>query len=142
MKRKGPRRDINKELFWRGILREHRQSAENIRDFCRKKGLTEPSFYAWRREIKRRGSAKGGRIAKASRPNPARMVRLSASKPVKRRTIAAAFLPVRISNGITVPPSTASVECHLPSGAVLRLPAAMEAVNIAAIVHAWEQGPC
>ena len=38
MNRKGPPRDLKKELFWRGILRQHRESGLNIRDFCRKKG--------------------------------------------------------------------------------------------------------
>jgi transposase-like protein len=61
MKRKGPARDLKKELYWRGILRQHRQSGLTIRDFCRKQGLTESLFYAWRREVKHRRPAKGGR---------------------------------------------------------------------------------
>jgi hypothetical protein len=53
MKRKGPRRDAGKERCWRGVIRAQRQSGQSIRESCRANGLREPTFYAWRQELKR-----------------------------------------------------------------------------------------
>jgi hypothetical protein len=138
MNRKGPPRDLKKELFWRGILRQHRESGLNIRDFCRKKGLAEPLFYAWRREIKRRGRL---RTRKAPQNTATRLTRPSLAKAVKAKANDAAFLPVKLS-GIAMSPSFEAVECVLPGGTVLRCPFNMEPAAIAALVHAWERGRC
>lgn len=137
MQRKGPSRDLKKERNWREIFGEHRRSGLTIRDFCRKKGLTEPLFYAWRREIKRRGRL---RTARAVRPGSAKAVRPGFSKTAKPKGDGAAFVSVKLSN--VAPASADAVECHLPSGAVLRMPPSMEPAAVAALVHAWEQGRC
>lgn len=48
------RRDGGLERAWRGRLRAWRRSGLDGRAFCRGEGLSEASFYAWRREIARR----------------------------------------------------------------------------------------
>ena len=40
MKWKGPRRDAEKERFWRRAVRRQRQSGRSIRDYCRENGLS------------------------------------------------------------------------------------------------------
>jgi transposase len=124
MKRKGPQRDREKEQFWRKAVRQQQQSRQSIRDYCQEQALSEPSFYAWRREIQRRYKP---------RPRPRRIGPPSRS---------AAFVPVRLSAVPPVPPGPAAVEVALPSGAVLRLPPGTEPQTIAAVVHAWEHRPC
>lgn len=144
MKHKGPARDLRKEEYWRGIFRQHRRSGLTIRDFCRKQGLTEPLFYAWRREVKRRDQPSVGarlRIRRASRPTSASSVRSSPLKTVKPKSHGAAFVPIRLSD-VARSPSSEAVECHLPSGTVLRCPPSMEPAAVAALVRAWEQGRC
>lgn len=47
-------RDSGREHFWRQTLLQWRRSKLNVRDFCSEKGLSEPSFYSWRRELARR----------------------------------------------------------------------------------------
>lgn len=54
-KSKNRRRDDGKERVWRARISRWRQSGLTIREFCRRNGLSEPSFYAWRRELTRRG---------------------------------------------------------------------------------------
>ena len=58
MKKKRSRRDLAKERFWRGTLREQANSGQSVRAFCRERQLTEAAFYFWRRELKQRESQK------------------------------------------------------------------------------------
>lgn len=48
------KRSGEKERFWRSMLRRQRQEGVSIREFCRRNSLSEPSFYAWRRELNNR----------------------------------------------------------------------------------------
>jgi transposase-like protein len=47
-------RDPGKERFWRRTLNQWRRSGLSIRDFCRWQGLSESSFYFWRRTLDER----------------------------------------------------------------------------------------
>lgn len=44
----------SKERFWRTMVRQWRSSGLSVRDFCAEQGLSEPTFYAWRRTIAQR----------------------------------------------------------------------------------------
>ena len=39
------------ERFWRAAVRQWRGSGLSVRAYCEKYGLSEPSFYAWRRRL-------------------------------------------------------------------------------------------
>ncbi len=65
---KGPYRDTEKEAFWRKTLKEQADGGQSVRAFCRARGLTEPSFYAWRRAIAERDGKHGSRDARTKRP--------------------------------------------------------------------------
>ena len=54
MKRTGLGRYLVKEQWWRAVMDRQRASGLSIRGFCRGEKLSEPSFYAWRRELLRR----------------------------------------------------------------------------------------
>lgn len=49
-------RDPGKERFWRRMLRQWRSSGLSVRAFCRSRGLSEPSFYSWRRVLAQRAT--------------------------------------------------------------------------------------
>lgn len=51
------RRSIDKEQFWRGKMRQFRSSGLSVRAFCEEQGLSQPSFYAWRRTLVARDKA-------------------------------------------------------------------------------------
>ncbi len=57
MMTKGPARDVRKEARWRKLIGEAARSGLSIRGFCRRRGLDESQFYAWRRELKGRDEA-------------------------------------------------------------------------------------
>jgi hypothetical protein len=44
----------NKERFWRRQMRRWRTSGLSARAYCAEQGLSEPSFYAWRRRLAER----------------------------------------------------------------------------------------
>ena len=53
----GKPRDARKEQQWRQRIQEWRASGLSVRAFCARRGLAEPSFYAWRKELQRRDAA-------------------------------------------------------------------------------------
>lgn len=55
--RSGRRVSEVKERFWRGHVTRQRATRLTIREYCGEHGLSEPSFYSWRREIARRDRA-------------------------------------------------------------------------------------
>lgn len=51
------RGESERSLFWRGHVEAHRKRGGSVRGYCRAQGLSEPSFYAWRKRLF--GSARG-----------------------------------------------------------------------------------
>jgi transposase-like protein len=50
-----PRKDsAEMELRWREILDRQGNSGLSVRRFCASEGISEPSFYAWRKKFRRR----------------------------------------------------------------------------------------
>jgi transposase len=54
----GKPRDERKEQIWRERIRDWQDSGLSVRSFCARLGLSQPRFYAWRRELQRRDSEK------------------------------------------------------------------------------------
>ena len=42
-----------KERFWRSMVEEQRRGGLTVRAFCRERGISEPSFYSWRKKLQR-----------------------------------------------------------------------------------------
>jgi transposase-like protein len=53
----GRRPDAGREAFWRRLVAGQPTSGRSIRDWCIQHGVSEPSFYAWRKELARRNAA-------------------------------------------------------------------------------------
>ena len=76
----GRNRNPGKERFWRRMVREWRRSGLCVRAFCAQHGLSEPSFYAWRRIV-------------AERDQESAQVR---AKPERDGDDAPVFVPLRV----------------------------------------------
>ena len=50
-------RDPAKEALWRKRLKRFSASGLSVREFCKREGVTESAFYAWRRTIGERDGA-------------------------------------------------------------------------------------
>jgi len=92
-------RKKSRELHWRGVLKQQSTSGLSIAAFCRKKSISQPSFYAWRRKFR---DQKPSRTKHNSSTNLSRADHNTHSSPK--------FLPVRI--GGTPAPTTLRI--HLP----------------------------
>ena len=82
-KESGPQRDLRKEKFWRKLVDGFNPERTTVRQWCADHGVSEPSFYGWRRELKRR-DGEG-----TPRPRPKQRVQLL---PVKIAPSSAAML--------------------------------------------------
>lgn len=129
MARRG-QRDRRKERFWRQVLRQWRRSGQSVRAFCAAQGLTEPSFYFWRRTLTQRQQAR-------RQPRPA-------SESARRPRLhdgdspdggQPTFVPVRV-----LAPA-AALEVVLGCGRVIRVPADFDAATLRQLLVLLEQTP-
>lgn len=74
----GKPRDARKEQQWRRWIEAWRASGLSVRAFCARHGLAPPSFYAWRRELRRRDAEQPAfvpvRVLGAEGPVPGRSI--------------------------------------------------------------------
>jgi hypothetical protein len=122
----GPQRNADKERFWRGCIVRWRNSRLSVREFCRREALSEPSFYAWRRELARREASQT-----PPRPAAQRRSRQTRKPP--------AFVPVQV----VAPRSTGcSIEIVLPRGRRVRVQPGFDRVTLEAVLDLLERRPC
>ena len=108
----GKPRDPHKERFWRRMLRQWRRSGLSVRAFCEQHGLSQPSFYAWRRTL------------------------------AQRQAHTVAFVPVEVRTDSLTPPSAAAagLELVLPGGRVLRIGPAFDAPTLRRLLALLQEG--
>jgi len=46
----------SKPEYWRKLIAEQEGGGQKVRPFCRERGITEPSFYYWRKRLRKRES--------------------------------------------------------------------------------------
>lgn len=123
-------RGREKERFWRGIVRRQRVSGMSVREFCRIEGLSEPSFYFWRRELPRRRRRSGG--SERTRPAGAAGGRAPGAASSRSPRGAAAFVPVVVSDAA----AAAVVEIVLSDLTIVRVPPGCDRRTLALVLAA------
>lgn len=73
-------RSSERERFWRSMVDQQRQAEQTVREFCREKDLSEPSFYAWRRKLKQRAAELSAHAASGMRRTGGPRARGAASR--------------------------------------------------------------
>ena len=53
------RRDPGREQYWRGVVSAWQASGLSVREFSRRRQVSEASLYGWRRELLRRDEQSG-----------------------------------------------------------------------------------
>ena len=108
------RRSVEKEAYWRGQLDQQVVSGLSVRGWCRDNGVSEPSFYMWRREVRKRDLERG-----LSNRNPA-------ERGVQGRLSEAAVTPGFVAvdvvtSGAVLADREAKLEIAVAGGVVIRL---------------------
>ena len=117
------RRNGMKERFWRRAVAEHQRSGLTIREFCARRGFSEPSFYAWRREL----ALRDGRARQEAPP----------------RAAEANATPRFISLKLAAEPATpVMIEIVTRGGHTLRVPPGVDRQTLAAVWAVLESQPC
>jgi transposase-like protein len=122
------RRDVEKEQFWRLAVEEQQRSGLGVREFCRRESVSEPSFYAWRRELRRRDGD-----ARQASPRQTRQARQAAKHARK-------LVPVEVVDRSKVHPraqqgaAMQAIEIVTPGGWRLRLAADIEPARLRAVL--------
>lgn len=114
-------RDRSKERFWRRAIRRWQRSGLGVRSFCAAEGLSEPSFYAWRRELARRDQEAASDVA--------------------------AFVPVRVRADVAPAPpdvesaSTPTIDLVVANGRRLCVPAGFDPAMLRQLLVIVEESP-
>jgi hypothetical protein len=103
-------RDRDRESHWRTILARWRSSQLSVRAFCRAEGLSEPTFYAWRRKLDQ---------AESKEP---------------------AFLPVHVVADLVEPPVIPGIEIILANGRCLRVQPGFDPTTLVKLIDLLEAG--
>jgi transposase-like protein len=103
-------RDLGREPHWRRVLARWRRSGLSVRAFCRAEGISEPSFYVWRRKLDQ-----------ADHKKPA-------------------FLPVQVVTEGAKQPATRDIEIVLANGRCLRVGPGFDPHTLVTLVDLLEAG--
>jgi transposase-like protein len=137
MARRGARRDLGKERFWRRMLRLWRRSGRSVRAFCGEHDISEPSFFAWRRTLAERDRQRTRRSERRRRESKASAGgddRPSTSKADQQP----AFVPLRVVATASQRPGTA-FKVVLKGGRVVRVPAHFDAASLRQLLVILEE---
>jgi len=101
-----------REQFWRDLIARQQRSDQPIAAFCRDRGVSQPSFFSWRKRL-----------------------RLHNGRP------SSPFLPVEIdlSSPLAHP---APIEILLPSGACVRVRPGCDRQTLETVLAVLEPSPC
>ena len=115
MGRRRGERDVGKERFWREMVRRWQRSGATIREFCAEHGLSEPSFYGWRRELAKRDEE--------ARERPARTNARSVRRPANG-------LPVFVPLQVTPTEPASALEVVVGAGRIVRVAPGFDAATL------------
>jgi len=117
-------RNPAKEDFWRGLLRLWRQSGLSGRQFCAQQGVSEASFYAWRRVIARRDRQQASARKWAA---------------VDRPTSGPAFVPLALPSSTETAPA---IEVVVRRQRVVRVAPGFDAETLRQLLRLLEEPSC
>lgn len=126
------RRNEEKERFWRQVVGGHAGSGLSVRQYCTDRGVSEPSFFAWRRELTQRDAA-------ANKPARSSQRRASA-RAMSRRPAPPRFAQLQIAPGDLA--SGACIEIVLPAGIRIRVPRGVCQDTLSNVLGALGRRPC
>ena len=124
--------DRDKEQFWRQMFARWRASGLSIATFCEDAGLSQQSFYRWRRLLRQR----------TSRLHQQRQPQAVDAATEKAATAIAQPLPLFVPLAVESIAAAAVLEVVVRGGRVIRVPAGFDAPTLAQVLAVLEGQPC
>jgi transposase-like protein len=109
---KAKKTDTDQRQFWQMVLETFKTSGLSVRQFCKQEGLSEPSFYSWRKRL--------------SVPQK--------SGPAKEPTPSDSFIQVSVPAA-----KPGALELILASGHKLHIPSDIDPVFLTGVLSAVKQ---
>ena len=122
-------RDAAKESWWREQVRAQAQGGLSVRAYCRQQQLSEPSFYAWRKELARRDQER--QPSAPTPPSPATNVR-------DRKATRPTFTEVLLTSPAAVSP----IEIVLAAGQRIVVAPGFDSPTLQAVLEVLERPRC
>jgi hypothetical protein len=116
----GHERDLKRERFWRKALARRERSGLTVKELCAQEDLVATTYQHWRRELARRDAQ-----------------RTAVHSPRRRRSIAPAFVPVKLAESGTG--TIYPAEILLPTGVTLRLAANIDRATLSTLLVALHE---
>jgi hypothetical protein len=118
----------SRETHWRSVFQEHAESGLSIRQFCQNAGISEASFFAWRKKLARAPAASNGRTVQPRggkrrlNSRVKRAARAHQVSPASRRSDDhPTASPTRSFVPIKLPTASEPIEVVHPQGYVVRI---------------------
>jgi hypothetical protein len=127
-------RGNEKERQWRQILKEQRASGLSARAFCQQRGLAEPRFYFWRKEVARRDLEQADLSSRIEADQ-----RASSRSPAFAQLMVEATEASHSRDSLGCP---APLEIVLSSGTCLRIRVGCEPEMLRQVLAVLEQPAC
>jgi hypothetical protein len=118
--------DPRKQQEWLQHLRRWQSSRLSVRDHCERFGLSQASFYAWKRTLRQRGLLVDTAASAAATP------RANAAKAPR-------FVPITVA-GLNA--RAERIELVLPDGSAVRVPAGFDAPTLRQVLAVLRERPC
>lgn len=116
--------DASKQQRWLDLMRHWQQSPLSVRAFCARYGVTQASFYFWRRVLRERG------LLHPTRPR---------ARPTPPTPAPAAFVKLTVDAHA---PGTTAVEVVLNDRRRLRVPPGFDPTTLLQLVRLLEEPAC
>jgi hypothetical protein len=125
-------RSLEKEHAWRQVVKGHAGSGLSIRQYCTDRGVSQPSFFAWRRELARRDAA-SDKQARSSHKRA--KSKASSLQPATGRFAQVQIAPAELVGG-------ACIEIILSAGTRVRVPRGACPATLQNVLAALERRTC
>jgi hypothetical protein len=90
--------DTDQQQFWQMVLDTFKSSELSIRQFCKQEGLSEPSFYSWRKRLTRVDASDADKEA-VCQPDPFIQVSLPTEQHGSLELVLSSGHTLRIGSG-------------------------------------------
>ncbi len=130
------RKNEEKRKYWRAVFERHARGGLSIATFCREEGISESSFYRWKRVLgTSRAIARKPKRSPEPRPlrvggsgiTPEATVRNVLRRRSRPSIAAPSFVPVRITE---TPRGRAAIRVAWPNGLSVQIPAAGDPAEV------------